>query len=73
MIVEVRREHTDKLNTATGALVGGGVGAAIGATAGNGTLTRGGGALLLGGIGALVGGTFARDFPIKHGTVVYRQ
>ena len=73
MVGEVRLEHTDRLNAATGAVVGGGVGAAIGATAGNGSLTRGGGALLLGGIGALVGGTFARDFPVKHSKVIYRQ
>ena len=72
-IREVRLEHSDTANIATGAAIGGGIGAAIGANASNGTLTRGGSALLLGTGGALIGGIFGRDFPVTHGTVIYRR
>ena len=72
-IREIRLEHSDKANMATGALIGGSIGAAAGTSVRNGTLTRGGGALLLGGIGALMGGTFNRDFPVTHGKVIYRR
>jgi hypothetical protein len=72
-IREVRLEHSDAANVATGAAIGGGIGVALGASVDNGTLTRGGGALLIGGIGALIGGAFGRDFPVAHGKVVYRR
>ena|SRR5882672_7478931 len=72
-IREVRLEHSDSSNTATGVAIGGGIGATLGAANNNGTLTRGGGALLLGTVGALIGGSFGRDFPIFHGKVIYRK
>jgi hypothetical protein len=73
MVREVRLEHSDAANIATGAAIGGGIGAAAGASVNNGTLTRGGGAILLGGVGALIGGAFGRDFPVTHGKVIYRR
>ena len=70
---EARLEHTDTSNAAFGALVGGGAGAAIGASVKNRTPDRVKGALLLGGVGALLGGGLGRDFPILHGEVVYKR
>src|SRR6266851_4436315 len=49
-IREVRLEHSDTANIATGAVIGGGVGVAIGTSRGSGTT------LLLGTGGALIGG-----------------
>jgi hypothetical protein len=72
-IREVRLEHGDATNMAPGVAIGGGVGVAIGASRGSGSLTREGGAFLIGGIGALVGGTFGREFPIIYGKVIYRH
>jgi hypothetical protein len=72
---EVRLEHSDVANTALGAAVGAGAGAAIGGSLSprRTGYSRAGGALLLGTIGGLMGGVFARDFPIVHGRVVYKQ
>ncbi len=72
-IREVRLEHSDAANIATGAAIGGGIGVAVGVGAGRNATQRGVGGLLLGGLGALFGGTFGRDFPIAQGKVIYRQ
>ncbi len=72
-IREVRLEHSDAANVATGAVIGGGVGAAIGASVHSNSLTRPGSALLLGTGGAIIGGFFGRDFPVTHGRVIYRR
>jgi hypothetical protein len=74
-IREVRLEHGDKSNAAIGAAIGAGTGVAIGATVGshNAPDSRQVGALLLGTLGGVMGGVFARDFPIVHGRVVYKQ
>ena len=72
-IREVRLERSDSANMATGAAIGAGAGAILGASTGNGSLTRGGGALLLGGVGGIAGGFFGRDFPIVHGKIIYRR
>jgi len=70
---EVRLEFSDSENGVLGAIVGGGVGAVLGAIGGGQTYSRGGSALLVGGLGALVGGVVARNFPIRHGAVIYRR
>jgi hypothetical protein len=72
-IREVRLEHGDSANVATGAVIGGGVGATIGASTHNTALTRPGRILLLGTGGAIIGGFFGRDFPLTHGKVIYRR
>jgi len=70
---EVRLEFSDSENAALGAVVGGGIGATLGAIGGGQTPTRGGAALLGGALGALIGGIAARNFPIRHSTVIYRR
>ena|ERR1700722_679701 len=72
-IKEVRLEHSDAANIATGVAIGGGIGVAVGVGTGRNATRRGEGGLLLGGLGALFGGAFGRDFPIAHGKVIYRQ
>ena len=74
-IREVRLEHSDASNMALGAAIGAGIGGAIGAagsgdTHANARVTLG---LLVGGGGAVIGGLLGRDFPLRHGKVIYRQ
>jgi hypothetical protein len=70
---EVRLEFSDSENGVLGAIVGGGIGAILGAIGGGQTYSRGGSALVIGGLGALVGSVVARNFPIRHGAVIYRR
>jgi hypothetical protein len=72
-IREVRLEHSDASNMAVGAAIGAGVGGALGAAGRGDTRTRVAAGLLVGGVGAVVGGLLGRDFPIRHGKVVYRR
>jgi hypothetical protein len=72
-IREVRLEHSDASNMAVGAAIGAVVGGALGAAGSADThvrarVTLG---LLLGGGGAVIGGFLGRDFPIRHGKVIY--
>ncbi len=70
---EVRLERSDASNIAVGAVLGGGVGATLGATTTRDRTARGAGALLLGIGGAALGGYLGKEFPILHGEVVYRR
>jgi hypothetical protein len=70
---EVRLEFSDRENAALGAVVGGGIGATLGAVGAGQSTTRGGAAQIGGGLGALIGGIASRNFPIRHGTVIYRR
>jgi hypothetical protein len=72
-IDQVRLEHSEAANAATGALLGAGAGAAIGASVHNGTLTRPGGALLIGAIGGIIGGFVGRDVSILPGKIIYQR
>lgn len=77
-VQEVRLEHSDRANATDGAVLGGVVGAAVGGAVGgikpNGNGTRAAiGALILGGTGALFGMAFGKDFPVRHGKVVYKR
>jgi hypothetical protein len=69
---EVRVEHSDDLNAKAGAIIAGGVGAALGAALPGRPEERLGGALLLGGIGGLGGYIFGRDFHPLHGKLIYK-
>lgn len=78
-VQEVRLEHSDRANATDGAVLGTVVGSAIGGAAGgilkprgNGT-TAAIGAFILGGMGALFGGAFGKDFPVRHGKVIYQR
>jgi len=78
-VQEVRLEHSDRANAidgaVLGAVVGGAAGGAIGGIVkprGNGT-TAAIGALMLGGMGATFGSAFGKDFPMRHGKVVYQR
>lgn len=75
LIQEVRLEHSDASNIAVGALIGGGVGAALGATGSGDRSVRARADLgfLVGSGGAALGGLIGRDFPIRHGKVIYRR
>jgi hypothetical protein len=75
LVREVRLEHTDASNIAFGAAIGGAVGGALGA-AGTGDThaqARVAAGLLVGMGGAVVGGLMGRDFPVRHGKVIYRR
>jgi hypothetical protein len=75
LVREVRLERSDASNIAFGAAVGGAVGGALGA-AGSGdahTQARVGAGLLVGMGGAAIGGLMGRDFPVRHGKVIYRR
>jgi hypothetical protein len=71
-ISQVSFDNGDR-NTAKGALIGGGIGATIGASLdpGRSGYSRLGGAFLLGGIGSVVGHVIAMDHP--HYRVVYKR
>lgn len=69
-IREIRLERPGD-SALAGALVGGGLGAALGAGAVS--RNRGLGALFVGGLGAIVGGEVGRDFPVVHGPVIYKH
>jgi hypothetical protein len=75
LVREVRLEHSDASNIAVGAVIGGGIGAALGASGpGDASArTRLDLGLLVGMGGALLGGLIGRDFPIRHGTVIYHR
>jgi len=75
LVREIRLEHSDASNIALGAAVGGAVGGALGAAASGDTHTRArvGAGLLVGMGGAAIGGLMGRDFPIRHGKVIYRR
>jgi hypothetical protein len=75
LVREIRLEHNDASNIAFGAVIGGAVGGALGAAASGDTHTqaRVGAGLLVGMGGAAVGGLMGRDFPIRHGKVIYRR
>jgi uncharacterized membrane protein len=75
LVREIRLEHSDASNMAVGAAIGGAVGGALGAAGSGGAHPRArvGGGLLVGMGGALVGGFTGRDFPVRHGKVIYRQ
>jgi hypothetical protein len=70
-ILEVRIEHSEDWNVLTGAAIGGGIGATVGAVSFR--YARGPGALLYGLGGAGIGGLLGRDFPVFHGKVIYRR
>ncbi len=71
---QVRLERSLAARTATGALVGIGVGVTLGALGSDRSGTTRGGRMLIGGaILGLIGGAFGRIFPIIHGPVIYRQ
>jgi hypothetical protein len=75
LVREIRLEHSDASNIAFGAAIGGAVGGALGA-AGSGdthTRARAGAGILVGIGGAAIGGWIGRDFPVRHGKVIYRQ
>jgi len=72
-IQEVRIERSDESNAKTGALIAGGLGAALGAALpGKAASERVGGALLLGGIGGIGGYIFGRDFHPLRGKLIYK-
>jgi hypothetical protein len=74
LVREIRLEHSDASNIAIGAAIGGAVGGSLGA-AGSGDThaqARAGAGVLVGLGGAAIGGLLGRDFPIRHGKVVYR-
>jgi hypothetical protein len=70
---EVRLERGNHANIATGAVIGGAAGAAVGANVGNGPHPKVVGALLLGGLGAVFGGIIAKDFIPNRGKLIYRR
>lgn len=75
LVREIRLEHSDASNIAFGAALGGAVGGALGAAGSGDTHTRArvGTGILVGMGGAALGGFIGRDFPIRHGKVIYRQ
>ena len=75
LVREIRLEHSDASNIAVGAAIGGAVGGALGAAGSGDTRAqaRAGAGLLVGLGGAAIGGFIGRDFPIRHGKVIYRR
>jgi hypothetical protein len=75
LVGEVRLEHGDASNIAFGAVIGGAVGGVLGAT-GSGdhhARARVDLGVLVGTGGAVLGGVIGRDFPIRHGKVIYHR
>jgi hypothetical protein len=70
-VKEVRLDSEIYPNPAKGALIGAGVGAAIGAAGVSNS--RGGGAIIFGGIGALIGAFIARNHSIHRHHTVYKR
>ena len=70
-IEQVTLDMSDSNHVVTGALIGGGIGAALGALRSRDPRARGAAALFGGGLGALIGGSFGKAIPPKRGPILY--
>jgi hypothetical protein len=70
-IAQVTLDMSDSNHVAAGALIGGGIGAALGALRSGDPHARGAAALFGGGLGALFGGSFGKAIPAKRGPILY--